>query len=295
MKLYGGVEAGGTKFVCAVATSPDKPPVATLVVPTTTPTETLGKVIAFFKQHDLKALGIASFGPLDLRRDSKTYGQITATPKPGWKNTALTELFERTFGVPVGFDTDVNASALAEVCYGAAQGLNNVGYFTVGTGIGGGLIMNGQTVHGLVHPEMGHVPVPRHPNDSYRGSCVFHGDCLEGMASGPAIEARWKRPARGLPREHEAWEFEAYYLARAVCMMVYAVSPQRIVMGGGVMKNRQLYPMIQRQVPEMLHGYVQSPSIIRYIQKFIAEPGLGDQSGVVGALELARRAATDYG
>jgi len=293
MKLYGGIEAGGTKFRCAVATSPNSAPVAKLEVPTTTPDETLGKVIGFFKEHDLKALGIASFGPIDLRRESPTYGYITDTPKEVWRNTDLAGLFERTFGVPTAFDTDVNASALAEARYGAAQGLSHVIYITVGTGIGGGALVNGEILHGLVHPEMGHLPVPRHPRDAYRGYCTFHGDCLEGMACGPAIEARWKRPASDLPIDHEAWEIEVYYLARGICAMVYAFSPQRVICGGGLMNQKKLFPLIRRQVVEMLHGYVQDESIIHHIDEFIVEPGLGNRSGVVGSLELGRRAEAD--
>jgi fructokinase len=293
MKLYGGIEAGGTKFVCAVATSPEDPPVAELEVATTTPDETLAKAVGFFKEHDLKALGIASFGPIDLRRGSPTYGYITGTPKEVWKNTDIVGLFDRTLGVPTGFDTDVNASALAETLYGAAHGLDSVIYITVGTGIGGGAMIDGEVVHGLVHPEMGHLPVPRHSRDTYVGYCAFHGDCLEGMACGPAIEARWKKPAGALPLDHEAWEFEAYYLARGICTMVYTISPQRIICGGGVMTKKGLLPLIRKQVVEMLHGYVQSESIVHHIDGFIVEPGLGNRSGVVGALELAQRAEAD--
>lgn len=290
MKLYGGIDAGGTKFICSVATSPTSDPVSTLRVDTTTPDETLGRVIAFFKQYDLKAIGIASFGPIELRHESPTYGYITATPKPGWKYTDLAQLFKRTFGVPTGFDTDVNAAALAEVLHGAAQGLSHAIYITVGTGIGGGAVINGEAVHGLVHPEMGHLPVPRYPHDTYAGHCIFHRDCLEGMASGPAIEDRWKKPFSALPPDHEAWTFEAHYLARAICAMVYTISPQRIVCGGGVMHHEQLFPMIRGQVVEMLNGYIQSEAIVDQIDTFIVPPGLGDRSGVVGALELAQRA-----
>lgn len=290
MKLYGGVEAGGAKFNCVVAAAPHGPSVAELRVQTTTPAETLPRIIEFFGEHDLKALGIASFGPIDLRPGSPTYGYITDTPKKGWQQTDLAGLFERTFAVPTGFDTDVNGSALAETLYGAARGLSSVVYLTVGTGIGGGAFIDGRSVHGLMHPEMGHLPVPRHPRDAYRGCCIFHGDCLEGLASGPAIEARWNRPPSSLPPDHEAWELEAYYLARAICAIVYTISPERVVCGGGVMRQQQLFPLIRRKVPEMLHGYIRSESILHHIDEFIVEPGLGDRSGVVGALELGKRA-----
>jgi fructokinase len=294
MKLYGGVEAGGTKFTCVVATAPNHPPVAELIVPTTKPDETLGEVIRFFRRYDLKALGISSFGPLDLRRGSPTYGYITETPKEGWRHTSFARPFEQALGVPTGFDTDVNASALAEARYGAAQGLSQVVYVTVGTGIGGGAVIDGEMLHGLMHPEMGHLPVPRHPRDTYLGCCPFHGDCLEGVACGPAIEKRWKQPASSLPSDHEAWELEAYYLARAVCTVVYTISPQRIIFGGGVMNQKQLFPLIRTQAVEMLHGYIQDGMIVSQIDELIAEPGLGGRSGAVGALELAVRAEADH-
>jgi fructokinase len=295
MKLYGGIEAGGTKFVCTVAIGPTDDPVSALTVVTTTPGETLGRVISFFKKYDLKALGIASFGPIDLSRESPTYGYITGTPKPGWKQTDIAQLFRLTFDVPTGFDTDVNAAVLAEARYGAARGLSHAIYVTVGTGIGAGAVINGEVLHGLVHPEMGHLPVPRHPRDTYAGHCVFHRDCLEGMASGPAIEDRWKMQASTLPPDHEAWEFEAYYLARAICAMVYTISPQRIICGGGVMHHRQqrLFPLIRGRVAEMLNGYIRSESIIDRIGTFILPPGLGNRSGTVGALELAQRAEAE--
>lgn len=290
MKLYGGVEAGGAKFNCVVAMAPRDRPVAELRVPTTTPAETLPRVIEFFREYDLRALGVASFGPVDLRRESPTYGYITDTPKKGWQHTDFAGLFERTFAVPTGFDTDVNGSALAETLYGAAEGLSSVVYLTVGTGIGGGAVIDGRPVHGLIHPEMGHLPVPHHPRDAYRGCCIFHGDCLEGLASGPAIEGRWNRSPNSLPPDHEAWELEAYYLSRAICAVTYTISPERVVCGGGVMRQKQLFPLIRQKVSEMLHNYIRSELIMHHIEEFIVEPGLEDRSGVVGALELARRA-----
>jgi fructokinase len=296
MKLYGGIEAGGTKFSCAVATSPDPevdPSVSrldTYEVPTTTPEETLGKVTDFFKKYDLKALGIASFGPIELRRTSPKYGYITTTPKLGWKDIDIAQRLQRTFDVPTGFDTDVNASALAEVSYGAAHGRSDAVYITVGTGIGGGAVINDKMLHGLLHPEMGHVPVPRHPRDDYPGYCTFHRDCLEGMASGVAISDRWKTKPDALPSGHEAWELEAYYLARGICAIIYTLSPQIIILGGGVMRQEQLFPLIRRQVVEMLKGYIQREENIDRIDRFIVKPDLGKRSGVVGALELAKRA-----
>ena len=289
--LYGGIEAGGTKFICTVATSPTAEPIATNKIDTTTPAETLAQVRAFFQPHALTALGIGSFGPIDPRPDSPTYGYITATPKPGWQNTPLVPYFQEAFSVPIGFDTDVNAAALAEVRYGAAQGLSSAIYITVGTGIGGGAVINGEMLHGLLHPEMGHVPVPRHPHDTYVGHCPYHADCLEGMACGPAIEARWGVPASKLPTDHEAWAFEAYYLARAITAMIYTLSAERIILGGGVMHQTQLFAPICTNVVEMLNGYIQSATILQHSDTFIVPPGLGDRAGAIGALELAQRAA----
>ena len=288
--LYGAIEAGGTKFICAVAESPTSEPVDTLKVDTTTPEETLSQVIAFFKRFELKALGVASFGPIDLNNNSPTYGYITATPKVGWQNTDVVQRLQKTFGIPIGFNTDVNAAALAELKYGGAQGLTHAIYITVGTGIGGGAVIDGEMLNGLVHPEMGHLPVPRHPQDSYAGHCPYHKDCLEGMACGPAIAARWGTPAGNLADDHQAWDFEAYYLARAVTSMVYTLSPQRVILGGGVMHQLQLFPRIRKMIVEMLNGYIQSPAIIDHIDSFIVPPGLGDRSGAVGALTLAQRA-----
>jgi fructokinase len=291
MRLLGGIEAGGTKFICAVASEPAAAPVSTLRIDVTSPSETLGTAVRFFEKHVVEAIGIACFGPLDLSEGSPRYGSITATPKPGWGNTDVITPFSRSFDVPVGFDTDVNASALAEARYGAAQGTSQSVYVTVGTGIGGGMVMGGKAVHGLVHPEMGHIAVPRHPDDAYGGHCSFHRDCLEGMASGPAIEDRWGRPASTLPKDHQAWVFEAYYLARAISAMVYMTSPERIALGGSVMQYQpQLFPLIRENVRRMLNGYVQSEAILSRIDEFVAPPGLGDRAGIVGALELARLA-----
>lgn len=290
-RLYGGIEAGGSKFVCAVSTSPAEAPLAILRVPTTSPRETLSEVVDFFIDHDLKSLGVASFGPVDLRSRSPTYGYIMDTPKKGWKDTDLVGALKGRLRVPVGFDTDVNASVLAESLYGAAQGMSDVVYLTVGTGIGGGALVNGGVIHGLVHPEMGHVPVTRHPADSFAGRCPFHGDCLEGMASGPAIEERWSKPPGSIQQGHRAWDMEAFYLAQGVRTIMLMLSPERIVLGGGVMKNRSLFPMIRERVIEMLHGYLNHESIAgEKIDEYIVPPSLGDRSGLVGAMELARRA-----
>ncbi len=291
--MYGGIEAGGTKFICAVAASPTDQPEATLTLPTTTPDETLGRCIAFFEpfRAHLKAIGVASFGPIDLHRQSPTYGFITTTPKPGWHYADVVGPLRKTFGVPVGFDTDVNGAALGELRYGGGQGAESVVYFTIGTGIGGGAVIDGRLIHGLVHPEMGHLAVRRHPADTFEGQCPYHQDCLEGMACGPAIKARWGRPADELPSDHPAWEFEAYYLAQAAASVLLTLSPEKVIFGGGVMHQPQLFPLLRKKTIEILNGYVQHPAILERIESLIIPPGLGDRAGITGALELAHVAS----
>src|SRR5258705_6640293 len=231
MTLYGGIEAGGTKFVCATGTDPNDLDRTTF--PTTTPEETIGRAIEFFRARpSVSSIGIASFGPLDLDPGSALYGHITSTPKAGWRNTDIAGAVGRALGVPVHIDTDVNAAALAEERWGAAQGVDDVVYLTIGTGIGGGALVGGKLVHGLVHPEMGHMRVPHDPvADPYRGICPFHGDCLEGLASGPAIEQRWGSRAEQLPADHPAWRLEARYLAAGVVNIICTLSPRRVIMG----------------------------------------------------------------
>ncbi|MBM3215252.1 ROK family protein [Candidatus Poribacteria bacterium] len=291
MPLWGGVEAGGTKFVCAVGTGPDD--VRDEVrFPTTTPDETLRRTIDYFERYELDAVGIASFGPVDPESSSATFGYITTTPKPGWANTDFAGYVRQALRVPIGFDTDVNAAALGEHRWGAAQGLDTFIYLTIGTGIGGGGIVNGRLMHGLIHPEMGHIRVRRDPaRDPFQGSCPFHGDCLEGLAAGPAVEARWGASTETLPPSHPAWELEAEYLALALSDLVCVLSPQRIVMGGGVMEQRHLFPQIRRRTAELLNGYIQSPSILSSIDGYIVPPGLGNRSGLLGAFALAENAS----
>ena len=287
--LFAGLEGGGTKFVCAVATGPEDIR-AQESFPTTTPEETIGKAISFLKRHEpFAALGIASFGPCDLDPRSPAYGHITSTPKAGWENVNLLGIFRREFPVPVGFDTDVNVAALGEWKWGAGRGLDTVLYLTVGTGIGGGGVINGRMLHGLIHPEMGHIRVPRVADDTFAGNCPYHGDCLQGLAAGPAIEARWGKPAEELQPDHPAWSLEAAYLALAVNDLICVLSPQRIILGGGVMYQRHLFPLIRQKVKRLLNGYIQSPLILERIEEFIVPPGLGDRSGVLGAIALAEQ------
>jgi fructokinase len=293
--LLGGIEAGGSKFVCVVGTGPDDLR-AELRVPTTSPGETLAAALQFFQAQQathgrLDALGIGSFGPVDLHPDSERFGYITSTPKPGWTNTDLAGVFRGGLGVPVAFDTDVNAAALGEWRYGAARGLDTFLYLTVGTGIGGGALVHGRVLHGLVHPEMGHVRVARdHHADPFAGACPFHGDCLEGLASGTAMAARWGRPAHELPAEHQAWTLEAHYLAQALQGFVCTLSPQRIVIGGGVMDAPLLLPRVRHELQRLLHGYIQAPELLRDIDAYVVPPQLGRRAGALGALVLAERA-----
>jgi fructokinase len=292
--VVGGIEAGGTKFVCTVASSPDDVR-AEIRFPTTTPDETIRRAITFFEEQQRKhgklaAIGIGSFGPIDLRTESPTWGYITSTPKPGWQDIDFAGRMRERFDVPIAWDTDVNAAALGEQMWGAAQGLDTFIYLTIGTGIGGGGMMDGQLLHGLVHPEMGHIVLPHdRKRDPYPGRCPFHGDCLEGMAAGPAIEERWGISGKDLPPGHEAWELEAEYLALALRTFVCTLSPQRIVMGGGVMHVESLFPLVRKRLLELLAGYVHHRAIADDIDGFVVPPGLGDKAGMLGAVALAQR------
>ena len=290
--IYGGVEAGGTKFVCALGTGPDDLRAQTQF-PTTTPEETLARTIAFFQDAEEApaAIGIGSFGPVDLTPGSPTYGYITTTPKRGWPHTDFAGAIERALSVPVAFDTDVNAAAQGEHRWGGARDVETFIYMTIGTGVGGGALVAGRPVQGLVHPEMGHLLLPRAPGDTFEGACPFHGACLEGMASGPALEARWGEKAQNLPEDHQAWTFEAFYLALAIVNLTLTLSPQRIILGGGVMHQRHLFPMIRQTVQDTLNGYVSAPEILEHIDQYIVPPALGDQAGVLGALAMAEKRA----
>jgi fructokinase len=294
--LYAAIEAGGTKFVCAIGSGPGDLAAETRI-PTTTPAATLAAAIEFFQTQQarlgpLAAVGIGAFGPLDLRRDSPTYGYITSTPKPGWANVDLVGRLKQALQVPVGFDTDVNAAALGEWRWGAGQSLDNLIYLTVGTGIGGGGLVGGQLIHGLIHPEMGHVAVAHDRlADPFPGICLYHGYCLEGLASGPAIERRWGKPAEQLPDDHPAWPLEAHYLAHGLATFIYVLSPQRIVLGGGVMAQSQLFRLIRAEVLRLLNAYMRSPWLGDRIDDYIVPPALGGRAGVLGALALAQAAA----
>jgi fructokinase len=298
MEIFAGIEAGGTKFVCAVGSGPEDIR-AKAIFPTTMPEETIQQAVAFFQEQEaiygrLKAAGIASFGPLDLNPSSPRYGYITTTPKPGWMNFDIAGAMGKVLDLPVGIDTDVNGAALGESRWGAAQGLDTFVYLTIGTGIGGGGLCNGRLMHGLLHPEMGHIRLPHDwQQDPFPGVCPYHGDCWEGMASGLAMEKRWGQRAETLPPDHPGWVLEAHYLAIALADLVCTLSPQRIIMGGGVMAQPGLMALVRLRVKDILAGYLQTPQVEDLIDEYIVSPGLGSQAGVLGAIALAYQAAEE--
>jgi fructokinase len=287
---YGGIEAGGTKWVCAIADDPARP-LKTGTFPTTGPAETVARATRFFAENGpVDALGVGTFGPVDIRPGSPTWGTITTTPKPGWADTDLVSALRAGLDVPVMLDTDVNAAALGEWRWGAAAGLDTFVYITVGTGVGGGAVVNGRILHGLLAPEFGHMRIPHDRDaDPFGGTCPYHGDCLEGLASGEAIRQRWGHAGQQLD-DDAVWALEAEYLALALVNLACMVSPERIVIGGGVAKNQALLPRVRRRLPELLAGYLRVPELTEpdAIERYVVAPGLGDQAGVIGALELAR-------
>jgi fructokinase len=282
MLRVGGIEAGGSKFVCAVGSSPED--AETFEFPTTTPEETIARVAGFFgNRAPVGAIGIASFGPIDPNPQSHTFGYITSTPKLGWRNFNFVGRVRQALQLPpefeIAFDTDVNAAALAESRWGAARGLRNFVYVTVGTGLGGGALVDGRLLHGRLHPEMGHIRVPHdRARDPFPGNCPYHGDCLEGLAAAPALEARWGHPPHLLPDGHPAWELQAEYLALGIVNWTCTLSPECIVLGGGVMRRVELFPKLRARTAELLNGYVRPPEIV--------PPGLGVRAGVLGAMAL---------
>jgi fructokinase len=291
-RLFGGIEAGGTKFVCMVATDP-KHVIEEKRFPTTRPDETIRQANLFFAPYaqrgELEAVGIASFGPVDLNPVSPTYGYITSTPKIDWNYVDLHGLVAKALDLPAAFDTDVNAAAFGEHYWTAANnGLDPFVYVTVGTGIGVGVLANGRPLHGLVHTEAGHFVIPHdRQKDPFPGICPYHGDCLEGLASGPAMNHRWGQNAETLPDAHPAWELEAEYIALALINLIYAYSPQRIVLGGGVSQHAGLHEAVRRKVQQGLHGYIQSPILLNAMDEYIVPPSLGNRSGVLGAIAMA--------
>lgn len=291
--IFGGIEAGGTKFVCAVGTNP-KDLREEIRFDTTTPNETIHRAIEYLQAQNSKepltAIGIASFGPVDLRRLSPTYGFITYTPKLDWANTNFVGAIKGVFDIPIGFNTDVNAAALGEYRWGAARGLDHFIYLTIGTGIGGGGMINGRLLDGLVHPEMGHIFIPHDTKiDPYPGICPFHHDCFEGLASGTALNDRWGEPAEALGAGHKAWELEAHYISLALVNYILTLSPHRIIIGGGVMGHKKLLSSIHEKVKKLLNNYIQSSEILEAIEHYIVLPALANRAGIMGAIALAEK------
>jgi fructokinase len=290
-KLYGGIEAGGTKFVCVVASGPGQV-VDEIRFKTTTPEETLGRAVQFFQPYvdsaQVSAVGVGAFGPLDLNPKSPTYGFITATPKPGWSNTNVLGTLQRALNINIAFDMDVNTAALGEYLWGASKGCDPSLYLTVGTGIGGGYIVNGRPLIGLLNLEMGHVRIPHSLElDPFPGNCPFHSDCFEGLASGPAIEKRLGLAGALIPEDDPFWNVEADYIASALMNYILTLSPKKIILGGGVMQREFLFAKVRRRVLELLNGYVASKSLMENIDDYILPPGLGNQAGSLGAIALA--------
>lgn len=290
MRKIGALEAGGTKMVLAVYTE-DGQELTRKTIPTLTPEETMPEMIAFFRDHAIDALGVATFGPVDLNPASETYGFITTTPKLPWKNYPLLKNLLDGRDIPAAIDTDVNAAVIAEVEMGAARGCENAVYVTVGTGIGGGIYSGGKTVHGILHPEVGHMLMAPHPDDpNPKGVCPYHTGCLEGLAAGPAIAARVGGDAKNLPDDHPTFAIEAYYLAQMCANLILTVSPERIVLGGGVMNRAALLPMVRKETQRLLGGYVASPMVNEKIDEYIVAPQLFPVSGLVGSYLIGKRA-----
>lgn len=295
-RLYAAIEAGGTKFVCAIG-SAERGSLEQAVIPTRDPESTLADIGAFFARaahHGrIEALGIGSFGPVDLAPGSPTFGHILRTPKPGWQGSDLLGRLSAMLGVPAAIDTDVNAAAMAEARFGAGQGTDSLAYVTVGTGIGVGIIVDGRPIHGIGHPEAGHMLLRRHPaHDGFAGLCPYHGDCLEGLASGPAIKAAWGASLSGLADDHVIWEAEAYYLAQLCAALILTVAPERIVLGGGVMAHKRLIPLIRERTLALLGGYIRCASDMTDMEQMIVAPQCTEPPGLVGAYMLAEQAFT---
>ncbi|HJB24471.1 MAG TPA: ROK family protein [Candidatus Jeotgalibaca pullicola] len=280
--LVGAIEAGGTKFVCAIGNEKNEI-IERVSFPTTTPEETLRSVFNFFDQYSLASIGIGSFGPIDINESSDTYGYILSTPKIPWKNFNFLGAMKERYSIPIGWTTDVNAAALGESKLGAAKGLKNTMYITIGTGIGAGAIVNGELLAGIGHPEMGHLLVRPHDKDGYEGFCPYHGNCLEGMAAGPSINGRLGRAGKDVDVDHEVWGFMSYYIGQALVAYTVILRPERIVLGGGVMNAPGMLEKVKKQFSSLLANYVPIPELDNYLVK----PGLGDNAGITGSIILA--------
>lgn len=284
--LFGGLEAGGTKMVCAVGRE-DGTLIDRVSIQTRSPEETIPELIDYFKEKKVKALGIGCFGPLDLNRASKSYGSITNTPKAGWTGVNITEQMKKALDIPVGIDTDVNAAILGEVVYGAAKGCSNAIYMTVGTGVGVGVYINGSLVHGLVHPEAGHMMICRNKADTFQSCCPFHSNCVEGLASGTALERRFGHKAQELSERKDVWGLESDYLAQAVANYILVYSPEKVILWGGVMHQKHLLSMVREKVQKILNGYVMDSHLTeQQIENYIVYPELGENPGILGSIYL---------
>lgn len=286
--ILGALEAGGTKMVCAVGNEKGEI-FEQISIPTETPEITVPKMISYFGEKKIEALGIGCFGPIDPDKKSKTYGYITSTPKLAWADYNIVGAFKEALGCPVGFDTDVNGSVLGEVTFGQAKDKSCVIYITIGTGVGAGIYIEGKLLHGMLHPEAGHVLIQKRSDDTYKGKCPYHKVCLEGMAAGPALKERWGMDAFLLKDKREVWDLEAYYIAQALTNYILTLSPELIILGGGVMHQEQLFPLIRSYVKEMLNGYLKTEEL-EDLEHYIVPASLKDNQGIMGCLELGRRA-----
>lgn len=282
---FGGIEAGGTKMICAIGDENGKI-IEKTEIKTNIPTDTLPAMLDFFTDKEISALGIACFGPIDLDINSVSYGYITSTPKEAWQNTNIVGYFKEHLGVPIGFDTDVNGSLLGEVTWGSAKGVSDAIYITIGTGIGAGVISGGRLVHGMLHPEAGHILIRKKDTDFFEGVCPFHKDCFEGLASGPSIEIRWGRPAFELTNSFEVWDLEAEYIAQALMNYSLILSPQRIILGGGVMLHKGLIEIVREKFLNHINGYINTKEL-NDIENYIVPAGLNGDQGIMGAIKLA--------
>ncbi|MBO5112142.1 MAG: ROK family protein [Lachnospiraceae bacterium] len=284
----GALEAGGTKMVCAIGDESGKI-YEQVSIPTETPEITMPKLISYFEERKIEALGIGCFGPIDPDKKSETYGYITSTPKLAWADYNIVGTMEKSLMIPVGFDTDVNGSVLGEVTFGQAKGKKCVVYVTIGTGVGAGIYIEGKLLHGMLHPEAGHILLSKREDDTYEGKCPYHKTCLEGLAAGPAIQERWGKRAADLKDDERVWDLEAYYIAQALVDYILILSPQMIILGGGVMHQEQLFPKIRSYVKKMMNGYIKTKEMAD-LDHYIVPASLHDDQGIMGALELGRRA-----
>lgn len=283
--LFGALEAGGTKMVVAIGDENGRI-LEQKSIPTTTPAETMPLIEEYFKDKDIKALGVACFGPINLNRDSSTYGYITSTPKTAWKDYNIVGELKDKLGIPIGFDTDVNGSLLGEITWGCAKGMTDAIYLTIGTGIGGGVMTNGKLLHGMLHPELGHIRLGKLPADKGECICPYHEDCFEGLASGPSIEKRWGKKAVELAENNEVWELEADYIGMALSNFCMTLSPSKIILGGGVMHQKQLFPLIRAAFAKYNAGYIKT-EILQDLDNYIVPASLNDDQGIMGAIKLA--------